>query len=99
MLKLYREDMKIDQSSYDYLAKIELLLAQPAVRSHLTSYDLKQLDRAICKIQSKKYSENGAVYEQRNYLYIGAYDENGWDEKKLNEYAEIYEQFLEQADQ
>lgn len=91
LLALYSESIPVDQSLFDDWAKMELLLAQPAIRLHLTPQDLELLSEAIYKKQWEKYSEISIAYEPHNFLYIGAYDENGWDEEKLKEYAEIYE--------
>ena len=91
LLSLYSKDMHIDGSILTDLTYLEILLAQPAIRLHLTPQQFEWLSEAIYKKQWEKYSEISIAYEPHNFLYIGAYDENGWDEEKLKEYAEIYE--------
>lgn len=91
LLSLYSKDMHIEGSVLTDLAYLEILLAQPAIRLHLTPQQFEQLSEAIYKKQWEKYSESSIAYEPYNFLYIGAYDENGWDEEKLKEYADIYE--------
>lgn len=44
--------------------------------------------------QKEKYADaktvDDVIFYRYNYLYTDAYDENGWDEEKLNEHAAKY---------
>lgn len=99
LLNLYEDYTVIeDIDVYRDLAKIELLLAQPEVRRHLTPFDLSRLESAITQVQRAKYTsglmyENtiGLSYERRNYLFTDAYTASGWDYDKLNEIAVQYD--------
>ena len=51
ILTLYLKDMRISQSLFDDLALMEIILAQPEVRSHLTVQELDLLSEAIYKKQ------------------------------------------------
>ena len=98
LLNLYEDYTEIeDVGAYNDLAKIELLLAQPEVRRHLTPIDLMRLESAITEVQRAKYESNFA-YERRNFLFVDAYDASGWDQEKLNEVASKYDAEFINAD-
>ena len=91
LLNLYEDYTEIeDHGAYRDLAKIELLLAQPEVRRHLTPIDLNRLESAITEVQRAKYT-SGLSYERRNFLFTDAYTASGWDYDKLNEIAVQYD--------
>lgn len=91
LLNLYEDYTEVEgPGDYNDLAKIELLLAQPEVRRHLTPIDLNRLESAITEVQRAKYT-SGLSYERRNFLFTDAYTASGWDYDKLNEIAVQYD--------
>lgn len=91
LLNMYEDYTQIeDNGDFNELAKIEMLLAQPEVRRHLTPIDLSRLDSAIKEVQRAKYNSNFG-YERRNFLFVDAYSKDGWDQDKLNEIASKYD--------
>lgn len=91
LLNLYEDYTEVESpGDYNDLAKIELLLAQPEVRRHLTPIDLNRLESAITEVQRAKYT-SGLSYERRNFLFTDAYTASGWDYDKLNEIAVQYD--------
>ena len=74
---------------------LELMLSYPQIQNHLTPEDKKFLAEVIYRKQWEKfYSLDYSDFEYYNFLFADAYDKNGWNKEKLEQYAEPFKHLL-----
>ena len=74
---------------------LELMLSYPQIQNHLTPEDKQFLDEVIYQKQWEKfYSLDYSDFKYYNFLFTDAYNHNGWNEEKLEQYAEPFQHLL-----